>query len=389
MAYTILQNLAPLKAHGARPGIKMTKIDGVTIHMTDNWRPGADAKAHGDCLRNGGSTQEASWHYCVDDKYAVQSIPDIEIAHHSGNTIGNTTTIAIEICVNPESNLTIACDNAAHLAAYLLRKYGLTVNKLYKHQDWSGKYCPSMILDGKPYTWEEFKSKVKKAYGKNEIPNKMDYITKHDSSLGVIGVGSIVDFDGKSYCYTASNGGRAGVIPPAGKYEITYYKPGVMYPIHIGNYGWVPATNCGLVKLNNNELSKPSTENIKVGDTVRFDGTVHCHASSEGKGTGMIPPAGDYIVTHYNPDSKYPIHIGTYGWVSLESCGVTSVGEIKVGSTVYFDGKVHCYTSSSGGRSGVIPPAGNYEVTYYNPNGKYPIHIGTYGWVSNRHCKLI
>ena len=126
MAYTLIQMLAPINPNGARPAALLKKINGVTIHMTDNWGKGADAIAHANYLKNSGSTAQASWHYCIDDTHATQSIPDIEVAYHSKTYIGNYTTIAIEICLNPESNLTQACDNAASLAASLLSKYKLT-----------------------------------------------------------------------------------------------------------------------------------------------------------------------------------------------------------------------------------------------------------------------
>lgn len=298
MTYKLLTMLAPIKGEGARPGTKLTKINGVTIHMTDNWGIKSDAKAHATYLRNGGSDNLASWHYCVDDTYATQSIPDDEVAYHSANEIGNTTTISIEICLNPESDLKKACDNAAHLAASLMKKYSLSINKLYRHYDWSGKWCPSQIMNGKPYTWSEFKNKVKA-------------LLEETTSNGIIGVGATVKFDGKSRCYTSSTGGIAGVIPPAGHYKVTHYNPGTPYSVHIGTYGWVPASNCGLTVSKNMQNS-----------VVKFDGKSHCYATSNGEGKGIIPPSGNYKVTYYNENSKYPVHIGSYGWVPEENCKV-------------------------------------------------------------------
>ena len=49
-------------------------------------------------------------------------------------------------------------DNAAKLAAYLLKQYGFGVDRLYTHNHWySRKYCPAYIL---PH-WDKFKAKVK------------------------------------------------------------------------------------------------------------------------------------------------------------------------------------------------------------------------------------
>ena len=243
MGFKLLSMLTT-KGSLARPGIKLINVNGVTIHMTDNWGKGSGAKAHANYLKNDGANREASWHYCIDDTYATQSIPDNEVAYHSGNEVGNYTTISIEICVNPESNLQTACDNAAELAAYLLKKYKLSIDNLHRHYDWSGKWCPSQMLNGKPYTWDQFKMKVNNAMSKNIIINSETHTDNTNTSTGVIGVGSTVYFDGRSHCYTSSTGGTAGVIPPAGYYIVMHYNPGALYSIHIGTYGWVSNESC-------------------------------------------------------------------------------------------------------------------------------------------------
>lgn len=312
MGFKLISTLTD-KGSNARPGINLTKINGVTIHMTDNWGKGSGAIAHANYLKNSGALREASWHYCIDDTYATQSIPDNEVAYHCGNEIGNYTTISIEICVNPDSDLEKACNNAAELTASLLNKYNLSIDKLYRHYDWSGKWCPSQLMNEKPYSWAYFKMKVKSFMKNNiSIENEDSNIDK-DISYDMIGVGSNVYFDGRSHCYATSNGEGKGIIPPAGHYVVMYYNPGSLYSVHIGTYGWVPAINCGL----NKEANKSS---FTVGSTVQFNGNCHCYATSNGDGQGMIPPAGKYKITYYNQNSKYPIHIGTYGWVSSESC---------------------------------------------------------------------
>lgn len=313
MGFKILSMLTR-KGSNARPGITLTNINGVTIHMTDNWGKGSGAIAHANYLKNSGASREASWHYCVDDTYATQSIPDNEVAYHCGNEIGNYTTISIEICVNPDSDLKIACDNAANLTASLLNKYNLSIDKLYRHYDWSGKWCPSQLMNEKPYSWAYFKMKVATAMKNNTIINSEIY-DKNDTPSNIIGIGSRVYFDGKSHCYATSNGEGQGVIPPVGYYVVTRYNPGSLYSVHIGTYGWVPAINCGLDKEINKNI-------ITVGTIIEFDGKTHCYATSNGDGQGMIPPAGKYKVTYYNKNSKYPVHIGTYGWVSNESCRI-------------------------------------------------------------------
>lgn len=160
----ITQMLAPVIPSGARSGRKLAGFIGVTIHNTGNAGKGANAEAHGHLMQGGGKTKQVSWHYAVDERQAVQSIPESEVAWHAadGTGPGNTKTIAIEICMNCDGDLRKATDNGAELAADILKRHGVVkaAGHLYQHHDWSGKNCPQMIRDGKPYCWETFCSKV-------------------------------------------------------------------------------------------------------------------------------------------------------------------------------------------------------------------------------------
>ena len=170
MTVKITKDYAPVVSSGARPGIKMSKCIGVTIHNTDNSGVGADAKAHANLLKNSWKNKQQSWHFAVDEDGAYQSIPTDEIAWHAGDGgtgKGNTQTIAIEICMNSDGNLEKATDNAAQLAAQQLKEKGLSADKIYQHHDWSGKNCPSQIRAGKPYSWNTFKAKVAAYYNGN------------------------------------------------------------------------------------------------------------------------------------------------------------------------------------------------------------------------------
>lgn len=175
MTVKITKDYAPVVSSGARPGIKMSKCIGVTIHNTDNSEVGADAQAHANLLKNSWKNKQQSWHFAVDEDGAYQSIPTDEIAWHAGDGgsgKGNTQTIAIEICMNSDGDLEKATDNAAQLAAQQLKEKGLSADKLYQHHDWSSKNCPSQIRAGKPYNWSTFKSKVKAYYNGNTSASK-------------------------------------------------------------------------------------------------------------------------------------------------------------------------------------------------------------------------
>ena len=141
-----------------RPGTKLDKFRGVVIHNTGNHSDGAGAKNNAlyqqstpNYVTPKGTT--SSWHNTVDEKEIVISIPWDEVAYHCGNSRGNKNTVAIEIADNADGDLLKATDNAAWLAAYILRSKGFTKaseedESLTQHNHWSGKNCPEEIRAG-------------------------------------------------------------------------------------------------------------------------------------------------------------------------------------------------------------------------------------------------
>lgn len=65
---------------GSRPGTKLNSLEFITIHDTANTN--SNGLAHARLLLSGYS---ASWHYCIDDTGAYQSIPLDEVAWHAGD----------------------------------------------------------------------------------------------------------------------------------------------------------------------------------------------------------------------------------------------------------------------------------------------------------------
>ena len=164
MMNTIVERLAPAGTK-CRPGYKRNGFAGVTIHNTGNTAKGAGAFNHASYLQGGGKEFQTSWHYVTDGMSVYRSIPEDEMAWHAGDGAtgtGNSKTIAIEICVNPDSDLTAATDNAAYLTADILKRNGVSDvrSHVFQHNKWSGKNCPQWLREGKPYSWDTFIGKV-------------------------------------------------------------------------------------------------------------------------------------------------------------------------------------------------------------------------------------
>lgn len=104
--------------------------------------------------------KEVSFHYAVDEKEVVQGILENRNAWHAGNRTGNLNSLSIEICYSKSGGTRFleAEDNAAKLAADLLNKYHLGIDKLRTHKSWSGKNCPQLTME---LGWNRFVNMVK------------------------------------------------------------------------------------------------------------------------------------------------------------------------------------------------------------------------------------
>ena len=118
---------------------------------------GANAKSHAKYIKT--IRDKTSWHITVDDKCAYQHIPFEEKAYATDNLAANNTSIHIEICENIDGNLLKATDNAVLIVAKLCRDFD--IDEIKTHQMWTGKQCPDRLLNGDPYSFNTFVSKVK------------------------------------------------------------------------------------------------------------------------------------------------------------------------------------------------------------------------------------
>lgn len=193
----VLVNYYPLTEHNpkriAMPG-KMTKsIIGVTIHNTDAIKAASGTTMAEQYTRAtvNGNMNSVRVHYYVDSVCAWQNLPLTQQGWHAadGNGNGNTRTIAIECIMSGKGTAEdkVAEDNAARIAADLLKTYGLGIDCLFTHTHWLNvrdgrkgtvdqlnvmrhpyKMCPLYIL---PH-WQEFKSKVAAYMGEAAKPAK-------------------------------------------------------------------------------------------------------------------------------------------------------------------------------------------------------------------------
>ena len=140
----------------------------IVVHNTYN---NASADAEVRYMNNNNNT--VSFHFAVDDKEVVQGIPLNCNAWHAGDGgsgAGNRQGIAIEICYSKSGGARfVAAEKlAAQFIAQLLKERGWGLERVTKHQDYSGKYCPHRTLD---MGWARF-LKMVESYLSPEITRK-------------------------------------------------------------------------------------------------------------------------------------------------------------------------------------------------------------------------
>lgn len=131
----------------------------ITFHNTAN-----DASADAEIRYMIGNNNEVSYHFAVDDKEVVQGIPTDRNAWHTGDgsgvNSGNRTSIGVEVCYSKSGGAKYKAAEklAIKFIAQLLKERGWGVDRVRKHQDWSGKYCPHRVLAED--RWEEVKADI-------------------------------------------------------------------------------------------------------------------------------------------------------------------------------------------------------------------------------------
>ena len=209
---------------------------GICVHNTAN-----KASAMAEISYMDGNNDEVSYHYAVDDKRIVQGIEENRNTWHAGdgNGKGNRTQISIEICYSTGDleKFKEAEKLASKFIAYKLKEKGWGINKVTKHQDYSGKYCPHKTLD---LGWQRFldmvQTELDKLNGTKQEEKKED---KESKKIDVI---YQTYTNGRWQPNVKNKEDYAGVLGLAvtGVYA-NLSKGDITYKVHTKNGKWLPA----------------------------------------------------------------------------------------------------------------------------------------------------
>ncbi|MGC2838348.1 N-acetylmuramoyl-L-alanine amidase [Bacillus subtilis] len=159
MTIKVVKNLVSKSKYGLKCPNPM-KAEYITIHNTAN-----DASAANEISYMKNNSSSTSFHFAVDDKQVIQGIPTNRNAWHTGdgtNGTGNRKSIGVEICYSKSGGARYKAAEklAIKFVAQLLKERGWGIDRVRKHQDWNGKYCPHRILSER--RWDEVKAAIEK-----------------------------------------------------------------------------------------------------------------------------------------------------------------------------------------------------------------------------------
>ena len=166
MSYTFRQNLVPSSKYSIKCPYSMNP-QYITIHNTSN-SASADAEIRYMISNN----NQVSYHVCVDEREVIQAIPFNRNAWHAGDGAsgtGNRKSIGIEIARSTgDANLFEQAErNCAAYVAKLLKERGWGIDRVKRHKDWSGKYCPHKTMDK---GWQRFLNMIQAELNKLNQP---------------------------------------------------------------------------------------------------------------------------------------------------------------------------------------------------------------------------
>ncbi len=138
----------------------------IVIHETDNFAEGAGARKHAEAQAAGHLSTSVHYYAGSDGVYQAAAHTDGVWAigkeydgEHSIKDATNRNTINVEICVNSDGDYAKARQNAIELVKHLIQTTGIPAERVIRHHDARGKYCPRKMMDD-PSLWEDFKAQI-------------------------------------------------------------------------------------------------------------------------------------------------------------------------------------------------------------------------------------
>lgn len=348
-----------------------TNIPYLVIHYV-----GAVSSAKANCNYFYSTYRGASAHYFVDDNSIWQAVLDKDIAWHCGAnsyrhpSCRNSNSIGIEMCCYMNNGVLDISDavvnNTIELAAYICKKYGITIDRVIRHYDVTGKNCPApFVRDGG--RWNEFKNRLAVAINgapvtpsnpEHDTMNKIMYVTAN---------GGLNIRNGAGTKYSIIGG-------LAKNTQVTVYEMSNGWA-RIGNGKWVCATYL-------KEGSTPTvvvtakTKYVKVNTSLN----IRIGAGTQYRATGSLKN-GDKVAVYEEANGFS--RIGDAQWVSSQY--LVDVPQVT-SKTMYVKVSTSLNVRKGAGTNfGIVGSLKNGQaVTVYEESNGWS-RIGNGQWVSSQY----
>ena len=169
MSLTIKQN--PSNVGNYAKGRGGNSIKYIVIHYTAN--DGDTDEGNGKYFHN--NDVNASAHYFVDEDSATLSVSESDTAWHCGGGLQgnsghsfykkckNSNSLGIEMCADKNGSELIFTSktvaNTVELVKSLMKKYNVSVDRVIRHYDVTGKNCPAPFVKHED-SWLRFKARL-------------------------------------------------------------------------------------------------------------------------------------------------------------------------------------------------------------------------------------
>ncbi len=162
----------------------------IVVHETDNFSKGAGARRHAEAQAAGHLSTSVHYYAGSDGIYQAAAHTDGTYSvgreyggSHSIKDANNRNTINIEICVNADGDYNQARKNAIELVKCLIAQTGILAERVIRHFDAKGKYCPRKMMDNSAL-WEDFKKQIGGvSAGKPGSPNQAENIQEVQQAI--------------------------------------------------------------------------------------------------------------------------------------------------------------------------------------------------------------
>ena len=381
----------------------------IVIHDTDNRQAGANAMANRNYFANHPNAK-ASAHYIIDEGNIIQALEDTWKGWHVGDgnnpNINNSTTIAIELCVNEGNDFDKTLENGIELTKYLMNKYNIPAENIVMHRDASGKTCSRMMIEDRPSLWPYFKDRISGGDGSLEDDGLKPKMQGKVTNASVLNVRESPSTSGR-IVHKLNRNQVVGIYEELnGWYKIDYID-GVKK-----KYGYVSKDYISIINENPNDEEKP-VEPEKPSVSVNKQGVVKVNSalnmrSGPGSNYGVIGTLrnNDKVEIIKEVDGWYEIKFnGKVGYVSSQyikvvdnesseekpvepekpSVSVNKQGIVKVNSALNM-------RSGPGSNYGVIGTLRNNDKVEIikEVDGWYEIKFnGKIGYVSSQYIKIV